>query len=209
MLKLKIDIKQQVKFVVIAIILFGLSSCQSLNNSTAITSSTKFTPAILDSKLQHLHKWTIKGVIGIRYNGKADSANYIYSQDGDDFSIKLYGPLSIGSVEIKSNTNKVIFIDSKGNKTQANNVKNLMVQQLGWYVPVEGLKYWIKGVAIATQQANKQVDSHNLTQTLVEQGWKISYNGYKIFANKYPLPTKIKMVRDDLYLKIIIKSWAI
>ena len=164
---------------------------------------------VLEAKLQKLDKWSASGVIGIRYNGKADSANYVYKQDGDDFSIKLYGPLGIGSIEIKGNDSKVVFIDNKGKETQANNIKVLMMQQLGWYVPVEGLKSWVKGIPISDKDTNKQIDDNNLVQILLERNWKIDYSGYKIFDGEYPLPTKIKMVRDDLYLKIIVKSWVV
>ncbi len=211
MSKLRIDIKQQVKLALIVIALLMLSSCQSLNtsNSTEINKSTKFDIIALEAKLQKLDKWTATGVIGIRYNGKADSANYAYNQDGEDFSIKLYGPLGIGSIQIKGNDKKVIFIDNKGKETQADNAKSLMVQQLGWYVPVDGLSYWIKGIPVSDKDANRQIDDNNLTQILLEKGWEIDYKGYKMFDGEYPLPTKIKMTRDDLSLKIIVKSWQI
>ena len=209
MSQLKIDIKQQVRIAIVAITLLLLASCQSLNNSTVINKSTKFDIANLETNLHKLNKWTASGVIGISYNGKADSANYVYSQDGEEFSIKLYGPLGIGSVEIKGDDNKVIFIDNKGKKTQADSVESLMVQRLGWYVPVEGLSSWIKGIPVSDKDTNRQIDDNNLTQVLAEGGWEMHYQDYKMFDGKYPLPTKVKMTRDGLYLKIIIKSWQV
>ncbi|MFT5950337.1 MAG: outer membrane lipoprotein LolB [Francisella sp.] len=211
MSKLRIDIKRQVRIAFIVIALFVLSSCQSLsvNNSTEINKSTKFDITALEAKLQKLNKWDAKGVIGIRYNGKADSANYVYSQNGDDFSIKLYGPLGIGSIEIKGNDKEAVFVDNKGKKTQANNVESLMMHKLGWFVPVEGLKNWIKGIPVSDKDTDRHIDNNNLTQVLLEKGWKIDYHGYKMFDDQYPLPTKIKMTRDDLSLKIIIKSWQV
>ena len=211
MLLLKIDIKQQVKLVCIAISLLVLSSCQSLNtnNSAKINKSTKFDINTLETKLNKLDNWTVSGVIGIKYNGKADSANYVYHQDGDNFSIKFYGPLGIGSIEIKGDGNKVTLIDNKGKETQADSVESLMIQQLGWYVPIEGLKSWIKGIPISDKSTNRQIGDNNLVQILLEKGWEIDYSSYKMFDGEYPLPTKIKMTRNDLSLKIIVKSWAI
>ena len=211
MSKIKTSIKQQVKLAFIAITLLVLSSCQSLNtsNSTEINKSTKFDMTALEAKLNKLDNWTASGVIGIRYNGKADSANYVYSQDGDDFSIKLYGPLGIGSIEIKGDGNKVTLIDNKGKETQADSAESLMMQQLGWYVPVEGLKSWIKGIPVSDKDTNRQINDNNLVQILLEKGWEIDYSGYKMFDGEYPLPTKIKMTRDDLSLKIVVKSWVI
>ena len=211
MSQLKIDIKQQAKIAFIAIALFVLSSCQSLNLNkyTEINKSTKFDMTALEAKLQRLDKWTATGVIGIKYNGKADSANYVYSQDGDDFSIKLYGPLGIGSIEIKGDGNRIVCIDNKGKETQADSAESLMVQQLGWYVPVEGLKSWIKGIPVSDKDTKRQIDDNNLVQVLLERGWEVDYSGYKMFDGEYPLPTKIKMTRDGLSLKIVIKSWQV
>ncbi len=211
MSKIRISIKKQVKFTLVAITLVLLASCQSLNinNATEIGQSTKFDMTALETKLKKLDKWTARGVIGIRFNSKADLANYVYSQDGDDYSIKLYGPLGIVSVEIKGNSDKVVFIDNKGKETQEDNVENLMMQHLGWYVPVEVLKSLIKGVPVSDKDTNRQIDDHNLVEVLLEKGWEIDYSNYKMFDGEYPLPTKIKMTRDSVSLKIIVKSWVV
>lgn len=211
MSKIRINIKRIASYGILVTILIFLNGCQTLSSSstTEIRKSKRFDMATLEVKLRKLDKWTASGVIGIRYNGKADSASYVYSQDGNDFSIKLYGPLGIGSIEIKGNSDKVLFIDNKGEETQADDVKSLMVQQLGWYVPVEGLKSWIKAIPMSDKDTNRQIDDNNLTEVLLERGWEIDYSGYKLFDGEYPLPTKIKMTRDGLYLKIIVKSWAI
>lgn len=211
MSKIKTSIKQRVKIAFIAITLLVLSSCQSLKSSDSaeINQSMQFDITTLEAKLNKLDNWTASGVIGIRYNGKADSANYVYNQNGDDFSIKLYGPLGIGSIEIKGDDKKVTFIDNKGIETQTDNVKSLMMQQLGWYVPVDGLKSWVKGMPVSAKYTNRQMDHNNLTQKFLEKGWEIDYTGYKMFDGGYPLPTKVKMTRDDLSLKIVVKSWVI
>ena len=210
MSKLKIDMKQQSKITLIVIALFVLSSCQSLNlnNYTQINRLTKFNMSTLEAKLQKFDKWTASGVIGVRYNGKANSADYIYNQDGDAYSIKLYWPLGIGNIEVQGNKNKVIFINSKRQQIEASNVENLMIQQLGWYVPIDLIKYWIKGVPFSNKYTNRQKYNNNLTHILLERGWKIDYKDYKMF-DEYPLPTKIKMTRDSLYLKMVIKSWQV
>ncbi|MDE4998836.1 lipoprotein insertase outer membrane protein LolB, partial [Francisella tularensis] len=40
-------------------------------------------------------------------------------------------------------------------------------------------------------------------------GWSISYSNYQLVDSKYNLPTKIRMSRDNLTIKIVIKSWQI
>lgn len=208
MLKLKIGIKQISKLLVVFLGICVMASCTSIQTKmTPISSKNTFEQDKVKSQLLKLESWKIKGVLGIIYNNKAESADYIYSQNGDKFSIKLYGPLGIGSVEIKGDPNDVILENSQGQKVEAKDVKSLMIEQLGWYVPVEGLKYWVKAIAIPNIEYKSKLNQNNLLDTLEQNGWDISYRNYQFVDSKYPLPSKIRMSRDGLIIKIVIKSW--
>lgn len=208
MLRLKIDIKQKFKFAIFFILSTLLVACSTLDINT-MDAHRKFNRAKLDSQLLDLDKWQTSGVIGIIYNNKADSANYTYSQDKDSFIMNLYGPLGIGKIEISGDKNKVILKDSEGKIFEARDVKTLMLDELGWYIPLEGLKYWIKAIAVPQLQANLKLNTNNLTKELSQQGWKISYQSYEFVDQRYPLPTKFRMSRDNILLKVVIKSWQI
>ncbi|MBK2025357.1 lipoprotein insertase outer membrane protein LolB [Francisella philomiragia] len=210
MLKSKIDIKLKIRLVLVLIFVSLLVSCTSMqSNVTPIADNVTFDQKLTSEELLQLNKWQAKGVIGIIYNNQAESANYVYAQDGDNFSISLYGPLGIGSVEIKGDADEVSLENSKGQKITAKDAKTLMLEQLGWYVPVDGLKYWIKAVAIPNTKHNTELNSKGLLSKLSQNGWDISYQNYELVDSKYPLPAKIRMTRENLILKIIIKSWQI
>lgn len=209
MSKRKINIKQLANYFTILFVLISLSACQTLSSNQKALTDKSYNRAKLDQQLLALDRFSVKGVIGIIYNQKADSANFSYSQKGDDFDIRLYGPLGIGSVQIIGNDNKVTLIDNKGNETQADNVQNLMMQQLGWFVPIDGLKYWIRGVSISDQDSNLELNDNNLAKAIIETGWDIKYENYSLIDVKYPLPNKMKMSRADLTIKIVIKSWQL
>ncbi|WP_173405918.1 lipoprotein insertase outer membrane protein LolB [Francisella philomiragia] len=210
MLKSKIDIKLKIRLVLVLIFVSLLVSCTSMqSNVTPIADNVTFDQKLTSEELLQLNKWQAKGVIGIIYNNQAESANYVYAQDGDNFSISLYGPLGIGSVEIKGDADEVSLENSKGQQITAKDAKTLMLEQLGWYVPVDGLKYWIKAIAIPNIKHNTELNSKGLLSKLSQNGWDISYQNYELVDSKYPLPAKIRMTRENLILKIIIKSWQI
>ncbi|WP_082343486.1 lipoprotein insertase outer membrane protein LolB [Francisella persica] len=209
-LNLKIDIKHKFSLSIALVLIILLSSCATTrSNITAITTMIVFDQETIYNNLLNLKKWQANGVIGIIYNNQAESANYIYLQDGNNFSIKLYGPLGIGSVEIKGDTNSVLLENSKGQKLEAKDPKTLMLEQLGWYVPVDGLKYWVKAIAIPNIRQTSKLNQNNLLSKLSQNGWNIAYSNYELVDSKYPLPMKIRMSRDDITLKIFIKSWQI
>ena len=210
MLKLKIGIKQVFKLLLVFLFACVITSCTSMEAKMAPISSQRiFEQDKIKPQLLKLDSWKIKGVLGIIYNNKAESANYIYSQDGDKFSIKLYGPLGIGSIQIKGDPNKVTLENSKGQKIEAKDAKSLMIEQLGWYVPVDGLKYWVKAIAIPNIKYESKLNQNNLLEKLEQNGWEISYKNYEFVDSKYPLPSRIRMSKNSLIIKIVIKSWQI
>ncbi|QIW09274.1 lipoprotein insertase outer membrane protein LolB [Francisella sp. LA112445] len=210
MSKLKIGIKQISKLLLGSLFASAVVSCTTMQTQMVpISSKNTFEQDKIKPQLLKLDNWQIRGVLGIIYNDKAESANYIYTQDGDKFSIKLYGPLGIGSVQIKGDPSQVTLENSKGQKIQAKDAKSLMLEQLGWYVPVGGLKYWVKGVAIPSIKYKSKLNQNNLTETLQQNNWNISYKNYQFVGSKYPLPSRIRMDRDNLIIKIVIKSWQI
>ena len=207
-LQQKIDIKQKVRIFVVLIFSTLLISCSTISTEN-LNPSTIYDRATLNSEFKKITKWKIGGVIGIIYNDKAESANYIYSQDGNKFDIKIYGPLGVGSIEISGNNFEVTLTNSKGQSKTANNVKSLMLDELGWYVPIQGLKYWIKATVEPNLPVEIKTDSNNLFSRLSQQGWQISYSNYQVINHKYPLPAKMRMSQNGLIIKIAIKSWQI
>lgn len=208
MFLLRINIKRITKLLVLTLVITMLSSCATVTSHN-ISSDAKFDTKSLTPKLASITKWEAKGVIGIIHDNDADSASYVYIQNGDTFNIKLYGPMGIGSVEIFGSDNKVTLKTSDGKSTQSSDIKSLMMQQLGWYVPVDGLKYWIKSTVVPGNEFKVQKNTNNLPSEISQDGWDIKYKNYKLVDNKYPLATNIKMKRKNMSIKIIIKEWQL
>ncbi|MDE4974253.1 outer membrane lipoprotein LolB, partial [Francisella tularensis] len=79
-------------------------------------------------------------------------------------------------IEIKVDTKSVSIANSKGQKLTSKDAKTLMLEQLGCYVPVEGLKYWIKAIAIPNIRHTSELNTNNLLSKLSQNGWSISYS---------------------------------
>ena len=208
MLLLRTNIKKITKLLVLTLVITVLSSCATVT-SRDISANTRFDTKSLTPRLANLTKWEAKGVIGIIHDNNADSASYVYIQKGNTFSIKLYGPLGVGSVEIFGNDDKVTLKTSDGQSTQSSDIRSLMMQQLGWYVPIDGLKYWIKSTAVPDEKFKTEKNINNLPTEILQDGWTITYKKYKLVKNIYPLATNIKMTRKNMSIKILVKEWQL
>ena len=209
MLLLKTNTKNRFTLLIIIFISVFISACATNSELDIPLSTPAFNKQEIQSELTNISDWKISGVIGVKYNGKADSANYIWQQKGDNFYIKIYGPLGVGAVEIQGDKNSIELTDSDGKKTASDNVESLLNQKLGWSVPVNGLVYWVKGIAQPKTQKQTKYNRQNLLENLQQDGWNIEYKNYKLISSKYPLPSKVFMSRNDITIKVIIKSWEI
>ena len=197
---------------IIYILLTALSGCSTINqnaSSILISSNPKITWEQQRVKLSKLNHWNLSGVIGIISNNHGESANFNWSQNRHTFKIEISGPLGIGAVYLNGDKNQTTLISSKGKRYTANNPEELMYTQMGWYVPIKGLYYWVKGMPIPNQPARKRLNNLGLISTLYQSGWEIRYDNYILINKKYPLPRKIIMIGNGLKIKLINKEWSI
>jgi outer membrane lipoprotein LolB len=77
---------------------------------------------------------------------------------------------------------------------------------LGWRLPLDGLRYWVLGVAAPGSAATPQRDADQHLVRLTQQGWRIDYLGYKR-VDGTDLPGKIFLQRDEVEVKLVIDAW--
>ncbi len=160
--------------------------------------------------LQKLTQWQASGVIGIIINHKAESANFIWKQNKQDFWIQIYGPLGIGATTFSGDDHQVELKRSNGDVIKSQSLEALMQSQLGWSLPIEGLYYWARGLYIPQVPYRKTLNNFGLVQNLKQQGWQIQYKDYMLYDTQYPLAEKIIFrYGDDLKITLVIKSWLL
>jgi outer membrane lipoprotein LolB len=160
------------------------------------------------STLSNIQNWDLKGLIAIRTNKDAVSANWQWQQKANHtYTISLFGPLGANSLQLTGEPNHVLLETSDGKKFTANSPESLLEQQ-GWRLPVSHLYYWIRGLPAPNIPAQKNFDAYNHLTTLIQQGWRIEYPRYLSIHN-IDLPGKIVLTNAELNVKIIINQWNI
>ncbi len=158
------------------------------------------------SSIQELERWRATGKLGIRNFDSAKSVNFSWENTSEfEFKIRLYGALGLGTAELKQ-SNGYIELSNKDGVRQAPTAEELLMSELGWQIPVSGLKHWIKGSAApSTIEAQERYPDGNL-KTLQQEGWEIRFKKYQQMGN-LQLPQKIIASRDSLKLTLVVKTW--
>lgn len=158
------------------------------------------------AQLQPLQQWQLQGLVGIRYQNTAQSANVNLKQNGNNYHLEIYGPLGADRVILDGQPGSVTLKTSDGQIIHAASPEALLQQRLGWSLPVTNLYYWLRGLPAPQLAAQPTFDRYNHLTSLQQQGWTINYLRYA-GINGVDLPTKIQLKNKNLQATIIISQW--
>ncbi len=149
--------------------------------------------------------WQARGRLAAANGNKGGNAQFVWTQKGDSYQIKLFGPFGSGSVYITGHPTFVELQEANGKKTRAQSAEQLMKKVAGWQVPVTGLRYWLRGTPSPNSKAStQQVNSAGNLKQLTQQGWHIVYENYQEGS---ALPTKLQLRNGKVKLKMIVTEW--
>lgn len=161
-----------------------------------------------EKQLKDLSSWQSQGSFGIIYRERSDIANFNWIQNGEKYFINIYGPLHISGAQIIGEPGSVVLKESEHEFVTADNPESLVKKEFGWLLPVSNLRYWILAIPAPTKINKIQFDNLNHVVLLEQQGWLISYEDFYSFDG-IDLPSKVKLERKDLKIKLAIKSWRL
>lgn len=166
------------------------------------------TVQLSQQQLYELDTWTAEGKLGLRVNGKGNSASFSWQNEGQDYLLRLHGPFGQGKVSLQKENGRVT-LESKDHNDTARSPEQLMEDALGWTLPISELVFWIKGLPSRESPVTRQSENTmGKLETLEQQGWQIHYSDYAM-ENGAMLPHKIIAKREDVRLVLAIKRWQL
>ena len=158
--------------------------------------------AMAREQLYKLEQWSFEGRLALTGKNDAWSANINWGHRPDDEKIKLSGPLGQGATIIQL-TGDLVTIDRGDDKPLSSTQPEAFInQQLGIFVPVRSLRYWVIGLPEPTS-------AYVATATGFKQaGWLIDYKQMQPVDNQ-SMPHKITVSNEQVKLKLIIDQWIL
>lgn len=159
-------------------------------------------------RVEALRAWRVTGRVGVKRGRDGWTASFSWRHSGDDYSIRIHGPLGRGVVELVGNSQRVILKQPGQPVQAASSPEALLFQALGWSFPVSGLRYWILGVPVAGQDERHGLNAGGGLQRLEQAGWEIEYTAYRQ-VDGLNLPAKLRLANGDIQVKLIAKEWQL
>ncbi len=150
----------------------------------------------------------LSGAIAVNNNGKGWNAGLSWSQQGQNsYSIRLSGPLGGKTVLISKKGSTVTYQEDNKIIT-ANSDAELLKKKTNIQLPVNNLYYWVRGIPAPGPISFSKKDSVNNYTIIQQNGFTIEYNQYTTNSNGVMLPQKIRITKQQLTIKVVIKHWS-
>ncbi len=179
------------------------------------------------AKMSGISRWRIKGRIAVKTGRKGGNATLLWAYRRDRQNIELYGPFGSGRVRIAAQPGRAVLKDTEGRSIEGASAAEALYERLGWRVPFQELRYWVRGIPDAAGgAANLTLDADGRLQTLQQGQWRVAYQEYGavgLAGADLQLPRKLSItavpgsmeiydhdgeyIGDHLSVKVILKQW--
>ncbi len=149
-----------------------------------------------------LERWSFDGRLAVTGQGDSWSANISWEHNPEVEKIKLSGPLGQGAVVI-SLTDNGVTIDRGGDDVQSSADPEVFInQQLGMFVPVRSLRYWVVGLPEPSGSYKDTDAGFN------QAGWLSEFKQMQLVDDGV-MPHKMTVMNNQVRLKLIIDHWVL
>lgn len=153
------------------------------------------------SHLYELTQWAFDGRLAVTGHNDSWSANISWEHVQGEERIKLSGPLGQGALSIRLLGDFVILDRGNGKVESSMQPEEFINQQLGLFVPVHSLRYWVIGLPEPSRKFEET--SHGFKQA----GWHSEYKEMQRISNETIMPHKMTVMNDQVKLKLIVDHW--
>ncbi len=156
--------------------------------------------------LQGLTHWDLRGRIAVRTENDGFNANFSWRQWDGNYHIHLSGPFGMAALTLAGNGEGVAL--RHGGKTvfHRGDAERLFFQQTGVRLPIDALRYWVRGIPQRGVKAKISLDRLGRLEELQQSGWQVAYERY-IRKKGMNLPAKLVVENRKVRVRLVIDRW--
>ena len=189
-----------------SLVLLGVGGCAT---APALSSAPQLAWSERQQQLLQLQRWSFSGRLAVKdANNESWSASLRWQQDGDRYDIQLSGAFGQGAARLFGHEGHAVIEMPKHSALTAESAEALMQQQLGWYMPVQGLKYWLRGTPEPGLISQQGFNEAGRLQLLQQSGWQVTYSDY-LDVDGLELPRKLALENPRLRARLVIDRWQL
>ncbi len=190
-------------------VLISLSLLLAACSTVAPPAETNSDWNLLRTRLQTMDSWQLRGRVNVRYDNESHTPRIDWQQQGEDYRIRLWGTFNAGNTLITGRPGSVAM-EHDGEVLTAPTPEDLILQQLGYELPVSHLEYWVRGLPAPGNSNNLSFNELNQLVQFNQDEWTVSYLDIRQY-DELTLPRRIDITRprNDIRLRFVGINWTL
>lgn len=159
------------------------------------------------AQLSGLRDWELRGRIAVKLEQDAFSATLHWRQAADAYNLRVIAPLGRGTFELSGDADGVELRTADNRVFRADNPEALLQENLGWQLPVSGLRWWVRGLprpGVATTRLD--VSEAGWLTALTQDGWAVQYEEQRA-EGEVMLPGKLSLENGPVRVRLAVTVW--
>ncbi|KGI77185.1 lipoprotein insertase outer membrane protein LolB [Oleiagrimonas soli] len=151
--------------------------------------------------------WTIEARLAVTDGEHGGSGGLTWTQDGDRYDFTLRAPVTGRSFRLRGGPGGAELDGLDQGPMHGVDAEHLLARALGWRVPLQQLRYWVKGLRAPDSPATLRFGNDHLPSLLQQDGWKVEYRDW--FADSQPaVPRKVFASMGNYRVRVSIEHWS-
>lgn len=160
-----------------------------------------------EAAVSAIETWQLDGRIALKRGNEGFSAGLDWQQAASEFRVELTGPLGETRARLTGNTVQVMLELPDQPALASTDVESLLRDHFGWQLPVDKLRWWIRGLA-GPETIVRARDSTGRIKELSSDGWQVNYLAWQEVDGLW-LPKRLEATHPDLSLKLALYGWQL
>jgi outer membrane lipoprotein LolB len=152
--------------------------------------------------------FNLSGRISFKQGKEAVFGGLRWHHANPEHQITLFSPVGTTIASLVGDTDGYTLTTSDQREFRSTDPDSLVLQVLGWRIPVNGMQHWVLGRAVPERPASFMRDQNQHLSHLEQDDWNIDYSDYRRFASVY-LPGRIVMKRGDIEIRLFVDTWKL
>lgn len=158
--------------------------------------------------LQALDGWHLSGRLAVREEGNAWHARIEWQEGPRGYEIRLRGPFGQGQARLIGSADGVVLDSGDTELEYARDPSELLHAHTGVWMPVDGLRWWIRGLPGPQYEGDAELDAYGRLDHLIDAGWTIDFKGYTEVGG-LELPRRLFIEKDGVEVRVVIDRWRL
>lgn len=159
-------------------------------------------------QLQDLDSWELRGRVNVRYDNESHTPRINWLQQSVEYHISLWGTFNAGNTQIVGRPG-FVTLENDGEVLSASSPEELILEQLGYELPISQLNYWIKGLPSPDSEFQLSFNDLNQLTTIEQADWTINLSDMRQYgAINLPRRVELTRPRNDIRLRFIGLNWT-